>query len=137
MPHEIYKAIEDLPPLQHEHVLEQYNGLHVDWTAELFSASKHWRIDSLVRLALIYRPESLHSVLIYCEVERDSHKDLTVAKRGTPIRVVGEIESVDSNGISLLDAKVSILPSAQPRARKRGSTTRMPAKKSKRRRRSR
>ena len=80
LPLEIYDAVRDLPPLQ------QYEGLHVDWNAELYSASKVHGDDSRVWLALDHKSESesWRYVLIFCEVSISFSLRSYCGKTGSP-----------------------------------------------------
>jgi len=115
LPNEIFDSVKDLPPLQRQSALDNYRGLHVDWTLALFRAEKHWGNKSLIQLSLSYNYGGGLPVLVFCKVKADSNKELFVTKQGASIRVLAEIESVDSGTtITLTKPSITILPPKQP-----------------------
>jgi hypothetical protein len=109
-PHEIYETIHNLPPLQQNSAFNNYVGLRVDWTGRLYFAHQDKKDSSIIRLGLSIERDEMRSDYIHFNVSSDENRELAIAKEGTAIRVIGEIEKVDSAWIDLTNCIITILP---------------------------
>lgn len=91
-PKEIRQATENVPLLMKSNLAEQYHGLAVEWWVELVSVNLE--ADNMVRLFLDIKEDGGDDYAA-CVVSLDSYKELKIARKGTKIKVTGEIEQVD------------------------------------------
>jgi hypothetical protein len=109
-PCEIYEAVHNLPPVQQDIAFNNYVGLRVDWTGELYFAHMDKKDSSIIRLGLLIERDKNWSDYIHFEVNSDENRELAITKKGATIRVIGEIENVDPAWINLTNCIVTILP---------------------------
>lgn len=97
-------ALERAPPLQRDEVAKHYEGIAVQWDAQLFSAAKDGEDE--VRLTLDFGPGD--SNLVSCRVRLSEYRELGVLPKGAPISVIGKIQKVAPRIATLEDVQLFI-----------------------------
>lgn len=97
-PFRIIRDVMSSPPLQQAARAQAYVGIRVTWSLVLVHAS-----DEGNRFSLSLGDASGAFLSVWCHVKPEDYPELRIAKSGTPIRVTGEIQKVDSVNITLKD----------------------------------
>jgi ABC-type amino acid transport system permease subunit len=99
-PKGIIEAIKKAPLLMQSNMAEQYYGLTVEWSAELVSADPEE--NNMVRLFLdVTEGERSADEFARCEVSLNDYKELKIAHKGTKIKIMGEVEKINSSVFTL------------------------------------
>jgi len=91
-PEYIRQEIDKVPPFQQKDIMKHYQGLSIDWTVE-FSSAEEERGDNV---RVYFRQGRFSSLLVVCTVRLSDYPQLAITKKGTTIRVKGQIDSIDS-----------------------------------------
>jgi hypothetical protein len=104
-PKEIRKAINNVPLLMKDKLVKQYDGMAVEWNAELLSANPTGSNSARLVLQVIGENKA-DKDFAACTVSLDDYKELKIANAGMVIKVVGEIEDVESMYFELKNVKL-------------------------------
>jgi hypothetical protein len=77
-----------------DEILKKYHGLTVEWKTTLFNAQPASENKELVELTLDIKEDESLTELAKCTVSLTDYRQLGIANKGTPIKVIGEIENV-------------------------------------------
>lgn len=103
---EINNSLVNAPPLQRDHVAENYVGLRVEWDTQFVGGKQQENGDIRLQLTI---PDARHQPKsVWCEVPASEYRELGILPEGSKIRVSGEIEEIASYGIDLKDACLHI-----------------------------
>jgi len=100
----IIKEIEEMPPLQLDSIRKHYIGLNVDWLTEYYSAYK--AENGLIKVYLTLITESFRPINVNCEVNFSEYKQFSIVKRGTKIKIIGEISKFEDYSFWIKNAKL-------------------------------
>jgi hypothetical protein len=103
----VYQIIQELqliPPLHVDDIKKHYVGLKVDWLTEYYSAYK--KNDDWIRVNLTLITESSRPIDVNCEVKLSEYKQFAILKRGSKVRVTGEIAKFESYSFEMSNVRL-------------------------------
>jgi len=92
-PAQITEKLNGVPVLMRNEMITKIKGLKVEWNTTLSSAS--YLDDNLIQLFLKINEDGSQSDIAICKVSKNDYAELAMASKGTPIRIIGEIDSID------------------------------------------
>lgn len=101
MPHQIRKAIDNLPILQRTDAAKHYIDMHVVWRLPLISISKKWDDPNTLSLLLADRTDLMISGGVSFDVNSDKYPGLGLLKEKDIVEVDGRIKTIDTHVIKL------------------------------------
>ncbi|MDP1573261.1 MAG: hypothetical protein Q8M09_14545 [Pseudomonadota bacterium] len=103
---EIEKSIDSAPPLQRKSVASNYIGLKIEWITYLRSANKCDDGKVSLRLSI---DEDYRGRGVWCTVNENEYRELSILPEGARIRVSGEISEASPADVKLSNVHLQIM----------------------------
>lgn len=105
---EIVAAINSAPPYQKDEISKKYIGIRVDWVGYLKDVMEDPRDKQKVMVNFNVNSQAIIGHSFWLSENPESFPEIRVLKRESPIRVVGDIESANGDGLCVTLKPISI-----------------------------
>lgn len=105
---EIIKAINSAPPYQKDEISQKYNGIRVSWVGYLRDVMEDPRDKEKVWVNFNVSSQAIIGYSFWLSERPENFPEIRVLKRESAVRVVGDIESANGNGLCVTLKPISM-----------------------------